>query len=140
MADIAQPVSKEEDNPAVAETALLAQKIRAKDAQKRILDDKLSQLKRLRNLDKDEEEQLKKLKRKVNEVASTHAVEEGKKRSSDVFFHFIHQDRKEKQYTKELTLGRARSVSSKQIDLMKGEIRDMVKQVIRDDGDGNSQS
>lgn len=84
-------------------------------------------LARVRVLDRDEGELSRRVVRKLESASYAYGILEGKIRSSDIYFHFLYEDSKIAHGKKVTSLQRSYALMGKQIDMLKGEVRMLLK-------------
>lgn len=82
----------------------------------------------VRQLDGDDEQSSRNVVRKVEAARYEHGILAGKLRSSDIYFHYLHEDSKKAQEKKVHTLKRSCALIEANIDELKNEIRKQIKQ------------
>ncbi|CAE8600700.1 unnamed protein product [Polarella glacialis] len=93
-------------------------------------DKKLARCKRLRE---EADERARRVKRKVEDASYHHGVTVGKMRSSDGYFRYLYEDTQSDQQKKVISLKRSCALMEKQMDLLKGHVRLLLK-VAAEDG------
>jgi len=86
-----------------------------------------SKLERARKLDEDSEERSRRVRRKLEAASYNHGVAQGKLRSSDTYFTFLYQGEEQQAKNKVITLSRSCALMDKQMDLLKGHVRLLLK-------------
>jgi len=131
LASTLPPGTDEDMDDVEEETRRLDEEVRRKRqvlAEKEKLcrewDDKLA---RVRSLDRDEGELSRRTVRKLESASYEYGIMEGKMRSSDIYFALLFEDAKIAHAKKVATLQRSYALMEKQIDMLKGEVRMLLK-------------
>lgn len=82
---------------------------------------------RLRALEKDEEVHSRRVRQRLESASYNYGILEGKIRSSDIYFHFLHEDTQVSHSKKVLTLTRANNLMNVEIDKLKNDVRGLLK-------------
>jgi len=86
-----------------------------------------NRLKRLRSLDVEELEVQKRMVRRLEKASYEYGIMEGKLRSSDIYHKFLLDDEKVQHHKKVTSLSRSCALMGKQIDMLKGDVRSLLK-------------
>jgi len=86
-----------------------------------------SKLERVRKLDEDADDRSRRVRRKLEVASYNHGVVQGKLRSSDTYHTFLYQGEQQQAKNKVVTLSRSCALMDKQMDLLKGHVRLLLK-------------
>mmetsp|Transcript_78609 Transcript_78609/g.138573 ORF Transcript_78609/g.138573 Transcript_78609/m.138573 type:complete len:299 (-) Transcript_78609:42-938(-) len=86
-----------------------------------------NKIERVKKLDQEAEEKSRRVRRKVEKASYEAGLVQGKLKSSDTYFQFLQQDAEQTAKTKVTNLARSSALMDKQMDLLKGHVRLLLK-------------